>query len=75
MERLVFQPSCGCRVYRIMNRKPNPYRIQYCPLHLAAPEMYEALCSAVAVLKAQGFQDTQPVLTPMIRALAKAEGK
>lgn len=41
----------------------------------AAPDMYEALCSAVAILRVQGFQDTQPVLEPMIRTLAKAEGK
>ena len=43
MERLVYQPYCGCQVYRCMHTKPNLYRIQYCPLHEAAPRMYEAL--------------------------------
>ena len=42
-ERLVYKPHCGCEVYRIMNHKPNLYRIQYCATHLAAPQLYEAL--------------------------------
>jgi len=39
----------------------------------AAPDMYEALKVAVAILKMEGYQDNQPVLQPMITALAKAE--
>jgi len=42
-ERLVYKSHCGCEVYRIMNHKPNLYRIQYCATHLAAPQLYEAL--------------------------------
>lgn len=42
-ERLVYKPPCGCEVYRIMNNKPNLYRIQYCSLHLSAPKLYGAL--------------------------------
>jgi len=42
-ERMVYRPSCGCEVYRIMHSKPNLYRIQYCPKHEAAPDLYEAL--------------------------------
>ncbi len=48
MERLVYQPSCGCQVYRIMHSKPNLYRIQYCPLHKEAPRLYEACKLLVA---------------------------
>ena len=46
-ERMVYRPDCGCEVYRIMHSKPNLYRIQYCPLHKSAPDLYKALKETV----------------------------
>ena len=34
-----------------MHSKPNLYRIQYCPLHLAAPDIYEACKEMLKELK------------------------
>lgn len=71
MERLVYQPDCGCQVYRIMHSKPNLYRIQYCPLHKSAPDLYEALKVAHRELLHAQWEDG---LDKIEEALAKAEG-
>lgn len=72
-ERLVYQPSCGCKVYRIMRSNPNLYRIQYCPNHEAAPDLYEACKSALS----KGDNDARVpgyILDELREAIAKAEG-
>ncbi|MBU1173070.1 MAG: hypothetical protein KKD44_26200 [Proteobacteria bacterium] len=43
-------------------------------LTAAAPEMYVALIMAQEILRKEGYQDEQPILTDISRALAKAEG-
>ena len=50
-------------------------RFANCNLIAASPDMYEQLKAAVAILRYEKYQDTQPVLREMIKAIAKAEGK
>ncbi|KKM69331.1 hypothetical protein LCGC14_1451770 [marine sediment metagenome] len=40
----------------------------------AAPKMYEALKSAINILRLEGYQDDQRVLKSYIKALSKADG-
>lgn len=81
MERLVYQPDCGCQVYRIMHSKPNLYRIQYCPKHNSAPDLYEA---CVDLMDMQGINDgrvtvrgspSEESILKAQKAICKAEGK
>ena len=78
MERLVYQPDCGCQVYRIMHSKPNLYRIQYCPLHKSAPDLYKA-CKGIAYMwrkDTPAFQgQLEEAKEELSKAIAKAEGK
>ena len=78
-ERMVYRLSCGCEVYRIMRSKPNLYRIQYCPKHLACDDMVEAL--GALSTEYQGTDDVEygspyhHQWQQAIKALAKAGGK
>lgn len=87
-ERLVYKPECGCEVYRIMHSKPNLYRIQYCPKHKSAPDLYEALRLLLRAWESHGgYKDCccamlgrglKPCLACRVKtakqALAKADG-
>ena len=78
MERLVYKPSCGCEVLRIMRSKPNLYRIQYCPKHKAAEAMYEALGAVDDYLSApypENMKLKQIAADKLVSALALAKGK
>jgi hypothetical protein len=72
--QVAFQYDCGCLVKCIHAHSNYPYdsyRIEYCPKHKAAPEMYEALKILVPELKKRHY-----ILSDKItNALAKAEGK
>jgi len=77
MERLVYQPFCGCQVFRIMRSKPNLYRIQYCPLHETAPRLVEALKDIreyVLSLDAMGPETGQVIAGKCFLALSSVEG-
>ena len=77
-ERLVYEPECGCEIYRIMNHKPNLYRIQYCSKHEASMVVYEALRKAYiwmnAFMAKGGRTDGFPWME-VTQALVKAEEK
>lgn len=64
--------SCGCYVAQWGDSSCG---LEYCPKHKAAPDLYRELSSAVEILRRGGYQDDMPVLKPMLKALAKAEGK
>ena len=73
--RMVYRPYCGCEVYRIMQSKPNLYRIQYCPLHEAALAMYEALKDLMEALEINGSNDVRVAYNLAKQAIAESEGK
>ena len=52
--------------------------VYHCPMHAAAPAMHEALLSALGSLVALGIEDKswgREILTNIVQAIAKAEGK
>ena len=61
--------ECGCIVKHQRYPAYNSYRIEYCPKHKAAPDMYEALREIVGNLVNPSDIEIGT------KALAKAEGK
>ena len=68
--------DCGCKVFQ--NVTPWTTRIEYCPMHQAAPELLEACRIAIETFddNAPGPGDTEKGALRRLRAaIAKAEGK
>ena len=71
--------ECGCKVFQ--NVTPWTTRIEYCPMHQAAPELLEACKNAVEIsrrgvvgIRGQLARDME-LEVMLLRAIDKAEGK
>ena len=85
-QRLLVKYDCGCQV-KETTRSPQPPEliptvtistlIEYCPIHKAAPDMYEALKALVRWLDFATLAKCLPddINLNCHKALAKAEGK
>ena len=63
--------ECGCRIAHLGIDK---LEIEYCPLHKAAPDLYEACKEMIAVLTLYGSEKPEPEFSRMKQAIAKVEG-
>jgi len=64
-----YKTDCGCSVVE----SPPNFKIKYCPLHGAAPEMYEALKELMYAVRHSKSQVRGRILTTI--ALYKVEEK
>ena len=67
--------QCGCQYsYQRVDESYYEWIIQYCPLHIAAPNLLEACKIALEVITKAGYDGS--IKTDYIRkAVAKAEGR
>ena len=64
---------CGCK---IAWKDYKPEHIEFCPLHKAAPDIYEAAKALLACLDMSAFSDDEVEgVNNLYNAIAKAEGK
>lgn len=76
-------PKCECRVVYLANKDDyyTETKIEYCPLHKAAPDLYKALELTQNMLGSIALEDDElqaersEVMTLAAEALTKAEGK
>ena len=74
MAYTIGENKCGCKVRASEDEDvKNPYWIDYCPKHAAAPELYEAAKEMISALNGTYLDDRQRAKEHLEQAISKIE--